>query len=236
MARRTIPATKIGRLPNVASSHSVTPERVTTTRTMVSPGVDNSLARQQLVLDYARQRNRPGALLGLVGGLSAAGDVAPTFKTSVARSQPSSRPSRGQSLTNPNVSYAPGSARPGVPPSRLIRAFVNSTARRTRDGRIRVGTTTNHSRMTTSGNVSDHWAGNGADIPMPVDSVAGDNLAAHALQAAGVPWRRAIQMARGGGVWNITPTSGPYKGHRIQILWKTNVGGNHHNHVHIGVR
>jgi hypothetical protein len=61
-------------------------------------------------------------------------------------------------------------------------------------------------------------------------------VAAHALQVAGVPWSQAVRMAQKGGVFNVTPKSGPYKGHRVQVLWKTMVGGNHHNHVHVGIR
>jgi hypothetical protein len=30
--------------------------------------------------------------------------------------------------------------------------------------------------------------------------------------------------------------SGSWNGHRVQILWKTMTGGNHFNHVHIGVK
>jgi hypothetical protein len=53
---------------------------------------------------------------------------------------------------------------------------------------------------------------------------------------AGVPWKRAVAMARQGsasapgGVWDI-PQPG---GGRVQMIWKSMAGGNHFNHVHVG--
>jgi len=133
------------------------------------------------------------------------------------------------------VKFNPNADRPGVKTQAITKEFLSRVAgfsHRT----ISVGTGTNHNRMTTSGNVSDHWTGHAADLPMPVDSKIGDLTAAHALEAAGVPWSEAYKMARKGGVFNITPKSGQFKGHRVQVLWKTMVGGNHHNHVHVGIR
>jgi hypothetical protein len=133
------------------------------------------------------------------------------------------------------VKFSSTADRPGVKTQPITRAFLERVAGFSHR-EINVGTGTNHNRMTTSGNVSDHWTGHAADIPQPVDSKIGDLTAAHALEAAGVPWEEAYRMARKGGVFNITPKSGQFKGHRVQVLWKTMVGGNHHNHVHVGIR
>jgi hypothetical protein len=96
---------------------------------------------------------------------------------------------------------------------------------------ITVGTGTNHNRLTVDGNVSDHWDGHAGDIPVPVDSGQGDHIAAAALVSAGVPERRARAMAQRGGLYTLN-----WHGHRIQVIWKTNQGGNHHNHVHVSFR
>jgi hypothetical protein len=111
------------------------------------------------------------------------------------------------------VKFSPNADRPGVKTQQITRDFLERVAgfsHRT----LSVGTGTNHNQMTK----------------------IGDLTAAHALEAAGVPWSQAIRMAQKGGVFNITPKKGQFKGHRVQVLWKTMVGGNHHNHVHVGIR
>jgi hypothetical protein len=112
--------------------------------------------------------------------------------------------------------------------------FLQGLAGRTRGG-ITVGTTTNHNRLVAGTNrVSEHFTGNAADLP--ATGKAGDLIAAHALVQAGVPWKRAVAMARQGsasapgGVWDI-PQPG---GGRVQVIWKSMAGGNHFNHVHVG--
>lgn len=92
-----------------------------------------------------------------------------------------------------------------------------------------IGTGTNHNQMTTSGNVSDHWDGSGMDIP--AKGKKGDAIAYAAFIAAGVPPKKAGLWSRNGGLYNIT-----VGGLRIQVIWKTNQGGNHFDHVHVGIR
>lgn len=132
--------------------------------------------------------------------------------------------SRGQFVLNP------GANRPGVNLAGDLKHYVSLVAGRY--GRtIRVGTGTNHSRMTVDGNVSDHWDGHAVDIPVPIDSAKGDRIATAALIEAGVPAGKARQMARHGGLFTLE-----HNGRRIQVIWRTDQGGNHHNHVHIGYR
>jgi hypothetical protein len=116
----------------------------------------------------------------------------------------------------------------------VLADFLAGLAGRTRGG-ITVGTTTNHNRLVAGTNrVSEHFTGNAADLP--AKGRAGDLIAAHALVQAGVPWKRAVAMARQGsasapgGVWDI-PQPG---GGRVQVIWKSMAGGNHFNHVHVG--
>ena len=97
-------------------------------------------------------------------------------------------------------------------------------------------TGTNHREFTSSGNVSDHWAGNGGDFAaarngFPVTGGGyGDQIAAAALVAAGASPTDAAQMAAAGGAFTLTDAT-----LRVQVIWKSLVGGNHFNHVHIGV-
>jgi hypothetical protein len=134
----------------------------------------------------------------------------------------------------PGAAHSGGKVRfaQGVPSKvqPVLADFLAGLAGRTRGG-ITVGTTTNHNRYVAgTTRQSEHYTGNAADIP--ATGKAGDLIAAHALAQAGVPWKRAVAMARQGGVFNIDQPGGG----RVQILWRTNVGGNHFNHVHVGAR
>jgi hypothetical protein len=42
---------------------------------------------------------------------------------------------------------------------------------------------------------------------------------------------QAKAHAASGGLFNSE-----HRGLRVQCIWKTDIGGNHHNHVHVGVR
>jgi hypothetical protein len=128
------------------------------------------------------------------------------------------------------IAVAPSANRAGAPLRGVTRRFVSHVAA-IAGTKITITTGTNHSRMTVDGNVSDHWDGHAADIAVPIDSRRGDRIATAALVAAGVSKHRARQMARRGGLYTLN-----YKGRRIQVIWKTYAGGNHHNHVHIGIR
>src|SRR3989440_929440 len=101
---------------------------------------------------------------------------------------------------------------------------------------ITITTGTNHNKLTVNGNVSDHFSGHAADIGMAgnagtPDGPVGDRIMEAALVLAGVPAATARAEAQAGGLFNNTRNN-----MRIQCIWKTNVGGNHHDHVHVGVR
>lgn len=140
-------------------------------------------------------------------------------------------PAPGQRMGN--VIVDAGANRAGVGLQTPILDFLHRLSGQLTGRPVTVGTGTNHNQYVAGrpGVQSDHWRGNAADLPQPVSSVAGDRLAAHAISLAGhVPYNRALEMAHHGGLWNFHQG-----GHRIQILWKTNQGGNHFNHVHVGV-
>jgi hypothetical protein len=85
---------------------------------------------------------------------------------------------------------------------------------------VRIGTGTRHSRLTVSGNVSDHWGGNAADIPASGRRLV--RLGQAALIAAGMPEREARKQT--GGLYNVNGA---------QIIFATDEGGNHHDHLHV---
>ena len=129
---------------------------------------------------------------------------------------------------------APDANLPDKPLTPALIAFITRMAT-FYDGTLIVTTGTNHDRYTTTGNVSDHSTGNAADFGMAAnggtnDGPVGDRIAAAAFLAAGVPHDQAVARAQAGGAQTIVSNS-----LRIQIIWKSDVGGNHHNHVHVGL-
>ena len=133
------------------------------------------------------------------------------------------------------VRIAPGANLPGRPIGPATLAFLGRVAGIY--GRpLTVTTGTNHSRYTVSGTVSDHFDGHAADIGMAAnggtdDSPIGDRIMTACLSAAGEPPLHAAALAKTGGLYTLE-----HDGLRIQCIWKTDAGGNHHNHVHIGAR
>lgn len=128
-----------------------------------------------------------------------------------------------------------GANLPGKPMSKMAIDYVAKMAERT--GRpITISTGTNHSKFTTNGNVSDHFTGNAADIGMFAnggtdDGPVGDRIMEACCFLAGDTAAAAREKARTGGLFTFT-----HGNQRIQCIWKTEQGGNHHNHVHVGVR
>lgn len=135
----------------------------------------------------------------------------------------------GSSGPKGTVKIAKGANRPGTSISSETMDFLEEVAGEY-GGTIIVTTGTNHDRLTVDGNVSDHYDGHAADIAVPVDSAKGDKIAAAALRAAGLTSSEATRKAKYGGLYSISGNL------RVQVIWKTNAGGNHHNHVHIGAR
>jgi hypothetical protein len=134
------------------------------------------------------------------------------------------------------VSWAPNANRPGAD----VTADMKTVARKVAGyygHTITVCTGTNHDRLSSSSNVSDHWAGNGIDICSSANDFPasgggkGDLIAAAAFRVAGQSERQALASGRRGGLVNVT-----HGGFRFQIIWKTTDGGNHYDHVHVGVQ
>jgi hypothetical protein len=133
------------------------------------------------------------------------------------------------------VIVAPGANRPGVGLQPITLRYIAAMAGLY--GRpIVISTGTNHDQYTVDGTISDHWDGHAADLGMAAngasdDSPTGDRLMTACLVLGGVPPPQALADARRGGLYTLN-----HNGVRIQCIWKTYAGGNHHNHVHVGVR
>ena len=133
------------------------------------------------------------------------------------------------------VQIAPGANLPGRPLAPETLAFVARVAGIYGKPLI-VTTGTNHSYYTVNGTVSDHASGHAADIGMAAnagtnDGPVGDQIMTACLIAAGTDPTQAARAARQGGLYTLE-----HDGLRIQCIWKTDQGGNHHDHVHIGAR
>ncbi len=133
------------------------------------------------------------------------------------------------------VVVAPGANRLGVALQPDILQYVAAMAGFYGKS-IVISTGTNHSQYTVDGNVSDHWTGHAADLGMVAnggsdDSPIGDRIMTACLVVGGVPPPQAAREAQQGGLYTLT-----HGGLRVQCIWKTYQGGNHHNHVHVGVR
>jgi hypothetical protein len=88
---------------------------------------------------------------------------------------------------------------------------------------LTIGTGTAHNQFVLGTNrESAHWTGWAADVPMGGSSLT--RLGQDALIAAGMNPAKARQQK--GGLFNI----GPY-----QIIFNSMIGGNHFNHLHVGL-
>lgn len=83
-------------------------------------------------------------------------------------------------------------------------------------------------KMTASGGVSDHWVGSKWSYAYDVSGSPKrmDAAARKILARLGIPWDGKSPIV-------LNKVVGK---HRVQILYRTDVGGNHHDHIHIGVR
>ena len=145
------------------------------------------------------------------------------------------KPAKPEQVAGGQVIIAPGANLPGQPIEAMTLEFVAGMAASIGKP-ITVTTGTNHSKMSASGKVSDHFSGHACDIGMFAnggtdDSPVGDAIMQAACLLAGDSKEGASAKAKGGGLFTFN-----HNNQRIQCIWKTNEGGNHHNHVHVGVR
>lgn len=172
--------------------------------------------RASLISNYLSNQHDPNALIGLATGLQAL-KPEPAAKTKVVRP--------AESETDAPVQSGGGTFSIfGANPGRLSPSLV-SFARKVASvyGQPLKGNSgATHSKYTVDGNISDHWSGNATDIPATGKQLLAMGRAA--LVAAGMPREQA--MKANGGLYNVN-------GH--QVIFLTNAGGNHYDHLHISV-
>lgn len=116
----------------------------------------------------------------------------------------------------------PGADRQGMRTKPKVLSFVSQIAQMVGED-LTIGTGTRHSRMTVDGNVSQHWTGDAADVPAAGRRLI--RLGQAALIAAGMDPAQARKQR--GGLYNVG---------RYQIIFNTHEGGDHTDHLHVGVR
>src|SRR4029077_19033537 len=129
------------------------------------------------------------------------------------------------------VNTAAGADRQGVSTVQGVRDFVSQVAQ-VWGHPLTITTGTNHHQWVSGENhvQSQHWTGQAADIAFGHGTSSKNidpqltKLGQDALIAAGADPKWARKQT--GGVYNI----GPYN-----ILFNTYVGGNHYNHLHVGI-
>jgi len=135
------------------------------------------------------------------------------------------------------VEFASGANLPGKPVTDVTTDYLKKVSGIY--GKTLICTTgTNHDKYTVDGNISDHYSGHACDIGMSAnhgtdDGPVGDAIMKACLVAAGDSPKEAAKTAK---IRNGPVQTRTNNGLRIQCIWGTNAGGNHHNHVHIGAR
>lgn len=213
--------------------------RKTTSSSKSTGGVKGKRVEQDIdgaLLDALANRKEGGSVLRAAAARLDSGAYdrevetpAQEASTPTRRSRPGDRDPDQKDADAPtgSVKFAAGADRAGVPTKGHVKQFLADAARYA--GSINVGTGTRHSKFSSSGLVSDHWVGNAADIP--ATGARGDRIAYGVFRAAGLDEKTARRYAKNGGLYNIQ-----WRGKRVQVIWKTNTGGNHYDHVHVGIR
>lgn len=132
-----------------------------------------------------------------------------------------------QAQVRPNVMkdwvvMAPGADRPGEATSQRVKDFVSRTAHIYGQPLVITCGTNHNQYVAGSSRQSQHWTGDAADVGMYGRNLT--KLGQSALRAAGMS--RAQSLLCRGGVYNVNG---------YNILFNTTVGGNHYNHLHVGV-
>lgn len=178
-------------------------------RSIAPPAGDLQSQIMQNLGDIAMKRVSPlDSLLSLHDVLS------PPFGAAAAPTVPSS-PSSGANLAPPGGGWG-GSYQPAMALASVGEAhgLVPTSEKRS-------------TKMTASGNQSDHWTGskNAYAVDLGGSVTEMDAAAKDLAQHLGISYK--------GGALVATVTR---NGLRYQLLYRTNVGGNHFNHIHVGVK
>lgn len=161
--------------------------------------------------------------------------------TNISSTTPGGTGGRGGGSGSNKVIVDPTANLPNKPIKSEFMKFLRAVSAYTNE-EIRVVTGTNHNEYVAGTNsISNHFYGNAADLNVDGDanssshaSVKGDHIVIAALRACGLSYAAARAKVRAkGGHFNFDENF-TWKGHSVEIGWKTYVGGNHYNHVHLG--
>lgn len=193
------------------SSPAAAPDAAPAPSGMAPSATPTGASRDDLLKQYVAQRGQPGALGALGAGLGSL-QAAPAALAPRSTQAPRSAGSGTVKITGPN----PGRIKPQV------MSYLEQVS--ALYGKPIVGSDgTGHSRLSASGRVSQHTTGNAVDVPASGRELL--RMGRAALIAAGMP--RAQAMKQTGGLYNVG-------GH--QIIFLTNEGGNHHDHLHVSAK
>lgn len=128
------------------------------------------------------------------------------------------------------VTIAEGANRAGTKLEPIFIAYLEKMAKIANQN-ILVNYGTEHSQKTSTGDVSDHWVGMGADLS--IDSNGGEAgmwaLYRACITADGKTSPQEAAQKRGS--WTVYPP-----GYRVQCIWATEDFGGHWDHVHVGMK
>ncbi len=183
-----------------------------------APTVDNSGPRGALIAQYLQRDNQDP--LDFAMGIRALKDVPSAPTTQPERTGTSARPSTppaggGRSRSTPrnviDLDIVPLATQLGFQVSSGTIAAANR----------RHGPTVSGGRSDHQGSGKDTWAADISNAGKPTKEM--DALARAIAKRFGIPWKGA------GAITHVA------NGYRYQLIYRSNVGGNHFNHVHIGV-
>jgi hypothetical protein len=188
----------------------------------------SGLALQNLASVGTRQFDPVGQLSNLTMAVAASRTAPPVAAAPDEATAPSA-PANAKTSAAPKdwqkwVVVPPARGNTSDPHKPLILQFVAGIAQGYGKP-LAVWDNTTHSRTTVNGNLSAHGPGNAADIPARGAKLK--RLGYIALVRAGMSVKEARAASRKGGLFNV----GGY-----QVIFSTNVGGNHYDHLHVGIR
>lgn len=109
-----------------------------------------------------------------------------------------------------------------------LREVANDAA----GGKLRVISAKRPTRGTASGGISDHWIGKKTAY---ANDLSNGTHPTPEMDAGAVAIISALGGSYDGKSELVFTTTTAVPGYRIQILYRTQVGGNHDNHIHMGV-
>lgn len=109
---------------------------------------------------------------------------------------------------------------------------LRDIAREASGGSVKVISSKRATKGTASGGVSDHWVGK---TDAYAYDLSDDDEPSPGMDKAAVAIMAALGASYDGKSELVFNTTTAVPGYRIQVLYRTQVGGNHNNHIHVGV-